>query len=306
MRRFLLILILLLLLIVAAFATSGVLPGAGPPGAGPPGGLALTGAPDAAGARPPMTSHPTPYGLYLGTNMCYANSLIQCLMSLSEPFKRQVDKVISTDDNLSNLVTSAFQGNGRQQDPEELLLALRVKSETEMGEFWASLKDLFYRARFSERTLYCIANEWKLQTEVPYYTLAVAIPTEIKLGEDGFADNFTKADGTRAKREYAFNDLLIIRLQRFARDLSKNITRVNYSPTLYVGTDDGPVRYSLQAVCVHLGSFNRGHYIAYCKRGPQWYTFDDSNVHSMDEDKVVDNDVHSPTKNAYMLFYAKS
>lgn len=58
--------------------------------------------------------------------------------------------------------------------------------------------------------------------------------------------------------------------------------------------------YDLYAVCNHMGTMTRGHYIAYCRNPADghWYMYDDNNVQSLPEERLV-------TAGAYLLFYVR-
>ena len=60
--------------------------------------------------------------------------------------------------------------------------------------------------------------------------------------------------------------------------------------------------YDLIGVIDHFGEVNFGHYIAECKNGKRWFTYDDSKV-SDSEINFGDNEVVSTS--AYILFYQK-
>ena len=98
---------------------------------------------------------------------------------------------------------------------------------------------------------------------------------------------------------------LIIHLNRFKNDRSKNNMFINYP--LYdlnlskycVGYDKYSSEYNLYAVGCHIGSSESGHYIAYCKNlNNRWYKFNDEIVTEVEEKEVITND-------AYCLFYTK-
>lgn len=57
-----------------------------------------------------------------------------------------------------------------------------------------------------------------------------------------------------------------------------------------------PGWYDLNAVVVHHGKMNAGHYICFCRRDEQWFKFDDSKVTLASEAQVLQAE-------AYMLFY---
>ncbi|KAI9871069.1 MAG: hypothetical protein M1830_003479 [Pleopsidium flavum] len=56
------------------------------------------------------------------------------------------------------------------------------------------------------------------------------------------------------------------------------------------------VWYDLSSVIVHKGKLDSGHYICYCRKGENWFLFDDSKVMLAKGAEVLDAD-------AYLLFY---
>jgi ubiquitin carboxyl-terminal hydrolase 20/33 len=56
--------------------------------------------------------------------------------------------------------------------------------------------------------------------------------------------------------------------------------------------------YRLLGTIVHMGSFTGGHYVAYIRRGDQWYVCDDSRVTPVTPETVAESE-------AYVLFYQK-
>lgn len=57
-----------------------------------------------------------------------------------------------------------------------------------------------------------------------------------------------------------------------------------------------PGWYDLNAVVVHHGKMNAGHYVCFCRRDEQWFKYDDSKVTLASETQVLQAE-------AYMLFY---
>ena len=57
-------------------------------------------------------------------------------------------------------------------------------------------------------------------------------------------------------------------------------------------------RYGLVAVTVHKGTLSGGHYIAFVKRGKQWYLFNDELFEPVTETLVL-------SQEAYLLFYQR-
>ena len=103
---------------------------------------------------------------------------------------------------------------------------------------------------------------------------------------------------------YSVNEVIIIHLKRFRNNRKidnfvefpiKGLDLSNYLPK-----KDEKNIYDLFAVANHVGGLHGGHYFAYGKNfiDGGWYEFNDSNVSSIEEKKVVSD-------NAYVLFYNK-
>lgn len=56
--------------------------------------------------------------------------------------------------------------------------------------------------------------------------------------------------------------------------------------------------YELYAISNHYGSLSGGHYTAFAKNGNKWYSFNDSSVSSISQDKIKGS-------GAYILFYRR-
>ena len=103
---------------------------------------------------------------------------------------------------------------------------------------------------------------------------------------------------------YSVNEVIIIHLKRFRNNRKidnfvefplEGLDLSNYLPK-----KDEKTIYDLFAVANHVGGLHGGHYFAYGKNfiDGGWYEFNDSNVSSIEEKKVVSD-------NAYVLFYNK-
>ena len=69
---------------------------------------------------------------------------------------------------------------------------------------------------------------------------------------------------------------------------------------LHESSSEDSTKYKLYSVCIHIGeSTNSGHYYSYCKRGDEWYEFDDSLVTLIQGKKYLND------QNAYILFYER-
>ena len=113
-------------------------------------------------------------------------------------------------------------------------------------------------------------------------------------------------NGVRESRIWKLPNILIIQLKRFdsrGRKVDPKITfdMNNMDLTKYISSakeDKSRYKYELYAVCNHSGSENGGHYWAYCKRGNEWYNFNDTTVSAISADKVISED-------NYILFFAR-
>ena len=101
--------------------------------------------------------------------------------------------------------------------------------------------------------------------------------------------------------------VLIIHLKRFDMESSsrrKIETFVKYPLELNMrkfvpsATSYKEYMYDLIGVCLHSGSFERGHYTAYTKKASSWFCFNDSSVEPISINDVVN-------RNAYILFYSR-
>uniref|UniRef100_A0A0K8SJI5 Ubiquitin carboxyl-terminal hydrolase n=1 Tax=Lygus hesperus TaxID=30085 RepID=A0A0K8SJI5_LYGHE len=131
-----------------------------------------------------------------------------------------------------------------------------------------------------------------------------------KLGADDAWYCPTCKKHQRATKKFDLWDLpkiLIVHLKRFSytRLLRDKIDAMvdcplkNLDMSQYLIKRDRPQSvYNLIGVCNHYGGMGGGHYTASCKNKDtgEWYYFDDSNVESISEDRVL-------TKAAYVLFY---
>ena len=82
------------------------------------------------------------------------------------------------------------------------------------------------------------------------------------------------------------------------------VTGLDMSPYVQRGKNlvgsKGKYLYDLQAVSVHSGQCNDGHYTAYARKEGKWYWFDDKNVLLARE-----KDIYEDCDEACVLFYRK-
>lgn len=120
-----------------------------------------------------------------------------------------------------------------------------------------------------------------------------------------YGDEGSQKEGAYRSSKISWpNDYLVIQLKRFAKDMYGSIKKINTSvdfpAQLNLADEDGTQKkFSLYATSNHSGSTGGGHYVAYVKKGGQWYLANDSAVSSSTEEKVL----AAGKKGAYLLFY---
>ena len=132
--------------------------------------------------------------------------------------------------------------------------------------------------------------------------------------EELSGDNQYKCDHCKRKRDAEVSsvleigpNVLMIALKRFSYfGFGKINTQVSFPETLdlspYMAEDSEDredLGYSLHAVIVHISRFSSaGHYIAFVKKGDQWFKCDDSSITPVDVGTVL-------RQNVYMLMYRR-
>ena len=132
--------------------------------------------------------------------------------------------------------------------------------------------------------------------------------------EELSGDNQYKCDHCKRKRDAEVSSMLeigpnvlMIALKRFSYfGFGKINTQVSFPETLdlspYMAEDSEDredLGYSLHAVIVHISRFSSaGHYIAFVKKGDQWFKCDDSSITPVDVGTVL-------RQNVYMLMYRR-
>jgi len=103
---------------------------------------------------------------------------------------------------------------------------------------------------------------------------------------------------TKTHKLWRVPKILMISLKRFTADLRKITKTISIPESLSLSNftlSNGPNVYTLQCIACHVGSFQFGHYYAYCKHpNNKWYKLDDLDV----------QEVSCPdTSYGYMFFY---
>lgn len=112
-------------------------------------------------------------------------------------------------------------------------------------------------------------------------------------------------DATRNLKILNLPEILIICLKRFNNNGSKKNHLVNFpiddlDLEKYVyNCQKINCRYSLFAICNHIGILSMGHYFAYCRNiDKNWYNYDDDTIKIINLNELISN-------KAYCLFYQK-
>lgn len=126
---------------------------------------------------------------------------------------------------------------------------------------------------------------------------------------DGRCYHTPRDVGVRAQKQFSLHvppNVLIIQIKRFSGNGEKARKQIRYplelnlQPFCTPKTQKSPVKYVLNAVCVHQGhSIHSGHYYSVVRaRNGSWYECNDSMVRSIPEDRAL-------SQEAYMLFYSR-
>ena len=107
-----------------------------------------------------------------------------------------------------------------------------------------------------------------------------------------------KVDESEFKKEIKISNTskyLLCYLTRFI-GMSKNNKPVDISKIININNK----KYEIVSIISHSGSTSGGHYVNYSKRKGEWYLFNDSSVHKMSEDTVINN---VSSGSAYIMLY---
>ncbi|KAK1442391.1 ubiquitin carboxyl-terminal hydrolase domain containing protein [Babesia gibsoni] len=196
-----------------------------------------------------------------------------------------------------------------QQDSHELLKLLLDKMEEQMKgtPVEGSVKHMFEGEM--ETYIECIDIDYKscrketfedIQLDIQgcsdiYESLKKLTEAEILSGENMYeAEGHGKQRARKGIRFLKFPPVCVFLLKRFTFDLQRMDTvKLNDRFEFYKEIDLSPFcpgagKYVLQAVSVHHGSINSGHYYAFAASDKgEWYRFDDENVSKVSEYAVI-------------------
>ncbi|GFE55445.1 ubiquitin carboxyl-terminal hydrolase family 2 [Babesia ovis] len=196
-----------------------------------------------------------------------------------------------------------------QQDSHELLKLLLDKMEEQMKgtPVEGSVKNMFEGEM--ETYIECIDIDYKscrvetfedIQLDIQgcydiYESLKKLTEAEILDGENMYeAEGHGKQRARKGIRFKKFPPACVFLLKRFTFDLQRMDTvKLNDRFEFYKEIDLAPFspnggKYVLQAVSVHHGSINSGHYYAFAASDKgEWYRFDDENVCKVSEYAVI-------------------
>ncbi|XP_955191.1 ubiquitin carboxyl-terminal hydrolase, putative [Theileria annulata] len=213
-----------------------------------------------------------------------------------------------------------------QQDSHELLKLLLDKMEEQMKgtPVEGSVKNIFEGEM--ETYIECIDIEYKscrretfedIQLDVQgcdniYESLDKLTAPELLAGENMYeAKGHGKQRANKGIRFLKFPPVVIFLLKRFTFDLSKMDTvKLNnrfefykeISLSQYIQNDTNKIvdgDYVLQAVSVHHGSINSGHYYAFAKNEDSWFRFDDEIVTRVSEYAAINDNFGGEDQECY-------
>ena len=131
---------------------------------------------------------------------------------------------------------------------------------------------------------------------------------QLEEGDEWYCSKCKKHVLAKKKMElYYLPKILIICFKRFVKESyrwEKNDDEVEFPindldlKNFVIGPDKEHSKYDLFAVSQHYGSTGFGHYTAVCKNNGNWYSYNDSSVHSISTSDIV-------SSAAYVLFYRR-
>lgn len=168
------------------------------------------------------------------------------------------------------------------------------------GQFQSPIIQLFFGVHV--HTVVKEGGEVLASTPEPFFLLDLPIPPGAKSLVDclhayvqselieGWRDE--KGGAHTVHRRCAFAllpPILFVSLKRFDAAIRKDSSIVDVPETLMVG----PTKYTLEAVCVHNGNVNGGHYTACVRQESAWVLVDDDSI----------SPTANPTKGAYCFVF---
>lgn len=251
--------------------------------------------------------------LYLknDNNICYANSVLQCLLSLPKftsfiesndinEITKRLKKIINKQKwnyndvyNARGLVDLINHSNqvfeiDIEQDASEFLCVLLDKIGTNM--FYPKVQTKFIRnecSHFTEKCEYEFGN---------VYSILNSVSESINISEsidEIYCDVcHEQRSGYKERKIVEHPDYFVVTLERNIL-ANKNKKAIDIDTDLTIGEKC----YELKAFIQHKGELNKGHYKAYCERD-RWYCFNDDDVKEINIGKYL-----SKNNKVYMIFY---
>lgn len=267
---------------------------------------------------------------------CYMNSGLQCLLSINNLvdcmlklktmgclenkeasllFAKLIQTIFSIRSGVVKptpvwkYIVKYFPEN-KQHDMPEFFRFIVNQIEVELGE-GSYLQKSIFNGVICSKVLCCKCLNSSSKNEA-FIDLQLEISESVDKSIELFTQDENLSNGyfcgncktvTQALKSLSIlkpPSFLILQIKRF-RQLPyphKLTSFVKFRRKMSIKTSNGVCYYDLIAICVHIGSINSGHYIAFGKRSKGWYCFDDSLCTKVTLRTVL-------SQHAYMLIYNK-
>lgn len=183
--------------------------------------------------------------------------------------------------------------------------------------------ELFYGQMYTK--IECPKCEYKSNKFETFSSLSVSIPSNKdnttleecidKIEENEVLDDENKwyceeckdkVNGLMKSKIWKLPDILIVDLKRFTKKANKINTKINFNIesldlTKYISENkrnNKKYEYELYGVVNHRGDCYVGHYWSLCKRGGEWYNFNDTTVSKIKKEDII-------TSDNYVLFFKR-
>ena len=227
-------------------------------------------------------------------------------------------------DDIKREVIMNIKGKSESFTDDLAIKCYKMKKET-LEKSYSEVYDLFYFIQVEQ----ILNSDNKILNNIPNWHNQLSLPLPLKLKDNlsiniekcindylcgfnyqdtlGYYDknNIKNQKLTKIPKFWNLPNILVITLQRFSNNFSKNNILVtfpiyNLDMTDYViGYNNNTFVYDLIGICNHSGSISGGHYTCFSKTNNNWYHYNDSNA------TLVKNENDIISNNAYCLFYKK-